>query len=232
MKGNRYELEPTEFKRFLDPSNLPAQLLLSYFVALQMLMVPLAVYEWPERADKTKSRVLSGTVEWALNIFKRLENAAKLPGKDQSWVKELARGMAWPKWIVSIVMREIGEERNERGERRLGGWDEDSLTGVSVLKLGLPISPSVEAEDSIGSEGDGILGGGDMPMGWNQGFWDDDSGPGMLIVDEIGMGGANPVHVTSMELDAIVAAQVPTSLSMNQANVDGLDAVDLEMDLM
>lgn len=112
----RYELCHDTFKQFLEPSNLTAQLLLSYFVGIQLLMVPLAAYEWPGRADSSKTRVLNGTIEWATQIFDRLEDTS------------LAHLTGWPKKIADIVLRELDGE----------SVVEDDGTIVGVLRLDLP----------------------------------------------------------------------------------------------
>jgi hypothetical protein len=122
---SRYELCHDSFKSFLDPNNIVAQLLLAYFVGIQLLMVPLAAYEWPERADAGKARVLSGTVEWAKTIFERLETTNL---KDQ---------LGWPKRIAGIVMNEL---------EGAGG------DGPSVLRLDLPIQGVEEGSLSLSQE--------------------------------------------------------------------------------
>lgn len=96
-----YELCHDAFKTFLDPNNLMAQLLLAYFVGLQLLMVPLAACEWQPRADVTRVRVLFGTIEWAEGIFNRLETSTG---------HELNQHLAWPKSIVRAAIAEINGE--------------------------------------------------------------------------------------------------------------------------
>ncbi|EXJ82923.1 hypothetical protein A1O3_06739 [Capronia epimyces CBS 606.96] len=93
--GVWYELCHDSFQSFLDPDNLVAQLLLAYFICLQLLMVPLAAQEWQQRADTTRVRVLSGTVEWAEAIFERLGDS------------ELNVHLEWPRNIIAIVVAEI-----------------------------------------------------------------------------------------------------------------------------
>lgn len=199
-----------------------------------MLMVPLAVYEWPDRADAAKARVLSGCVEWAAGIFKRLEATA-----------ETARGMGmvqctrWPRRIMAIVRREIGQVDMEEDskswvEGQQGPEDEGPEgafgLGVSVLKLGLPISPSVEGdaesqEEAVHSQ-----------MVWDEDgglarFWDEEQAVGV-----VGMGGAahgdglvDPVLVTtmgSMDQGMLTAAvSEGASLPVIQGPVD----LDMEM---
>lgn len=203
--GHRYELCHDAFKQFLDPSNLTAQLLLAYFVALQMLMVPLAVYEWPDRADSAKSRVLTGTVEWATGIFERLEDAGS----------PLVDCLAWPRRIMGIVRREIGEEAADLDHGGESRHDEDGLAqlGVSVLKLGLPISPSVEGEGDGGDEEAvhmGWEGDGGLPR-----FWEHDVDPVGALVD--------PVLVTTMGMDGVLTSTAPLP------SIHGPTDFDMEM---
>ena len=126
----RYELCHDSFKSFLDPNNLIAQLLLSYFVGIQLLMVPLAAYEWPERADSAKVRVLYGTIEWANAIFERLEET------------NLKEFLDWPKTIARIVVNELETGQSE---------------GPSVLMLELPINSILDGDGS--SQGSPLPGG-------------------------------------------------------------------------
>lgn len=83
------------FKMFLDPSNMVSQLLQSYFVALQLLMIPIAVQEWSHRLRTAKIRLLYGIVEWAQNIFDHLEYSG------------FSDHLDWPKRITSIAVAEI-----------------------------------------------------------------------------------------------------------------------------
>lgn len=48
-----YKLGHQDFRTIVGPDNHTAQLLFAYFIAIQMLLVPIAVYEWPTRADAT-----------------------------------------------------------------------------------------------------------------------------------------------------------------------------------
>ena len=75
-----------------------------------MLMVPLAAYEWPERADRAQLKTLFSAVEWADGIFERIE------------ATPLAEHLRWPKRVARIVVSELGGE--DVGE-----------AGVSVLNI-------------------------------------------------------------------------------------------------
>lgn len=66
-----WDMSHDQFAVFVDPQNTPAQLLMAHFLALQMLMVPLLVHEWPERNDPARARALLGSVEWAEKICER-----------------------------------------------------------------------------------------------------------------------------------------------------------------
>lgn len=98
--GVWYELCHDEVQTFLDPENLVAQLLLAYFVGVQLLMVPLAMSEWQSRGDVSRVRVLTGTIEWAQGIFEKIE----------STTSELRRHLEWPKSIAQICTAEINGE--------------------------------------------------------------------------------------------------------------------------
>ena len=54
---------------FMDPNNMVAQLLLSYFIAIQFIMVPLSQHEWPRRFDGRRTEVLGGVMEQGERIF-------------------------------------------------------------------------------------------------------------------------------------------------------------------
>ncbi|RMD39533.1 hypothetical protein DV735_g5590, partial [Chaetothyriales sp. CBS 134920] len=115
-----YDLGHDSFRAFLDPDNIAAQLLLAYFIALQMIMVPLAAYEWPQRANSSQAKVLYGAVEWAQGIFYRLDNTA------------VSQYLMWPKQIVGIVVAELGDYYSD---------------GPRVLRLDLPVSQDSSPEE-------------------------------------------------------------------------------------
>ncbi|KAL2431448.1 hypothetical protein ABEF95_009068 [Exophiala dermatitidis] len=121
------------FKSFLDPDNLVAQLLLAYFVAIQLLMVPLATHEWGRHrpaADqaRARARVLFGVVEWAHSIFKHLGPT------------ELNVHLEWPRKIVAIANAEI------RG-----------LLLQSPPVLQLHLTPTTETDDTDDGLGIGVV---------------------------------------------------------------------------
>lgn len=89
-------------------------------------MIPLAVYEWPERVDSSKARVIYGTVEWANTIFERLEST------------NLKDHLNWPKRIAGIVVNELE-----------GGV----CDGPCVLRLDLPIQCADEGSEGSTSPG-------------------------------------------------------------------------------
>ncbi len=90
-----YDLCHDSFKSFLDPNNLVAQLLLAYFVGVQLLIIPIATHEFLHRADVSRIRVLYGVTEWAESIFERLEES------------ELREHLSWPRSIISTVLAEL-----------------------------------------------------------------------------------------------------------------------------
>ena len=49
-----------------------AQLLLSFFISIQFIMVPLSQHEWPRRFDGRRTEVLGGVIEQGERIFAAL----------------------------------------------------------------------------------------------------------------------------------------------------------------
>lgn len=204
-----------------------------------MLMVPLAVYEWPERAESAKSRALTGTMEWAEGIFERLlreDMNAKSPssgGGKWKWDKYLR----WPRRIMGIVGREIRSDLTVDDERRLarltskglgqglGVKEEDS--GVSVLKLGLPISPAATESGDVDISLDGNTQD-DGSLGTSVGMSVDVSEPSMFEYWEDGSGVfgcdvlVDPVLITTMSMDA----------GSTVAPVNMVEGLDLEIDMI
>lgn len=89
-----YELDHDAFRAFLDTSNTTIQILLGFFIGIQMIMSPLTAHEWPERADSTGSQSLMGMADWMESV------ASKVP-------TELQWHLAWPRAIVSTVVAEL-----------------------------------------------------------------------------------------------------------------------------
>jgi hypothetical protein len=87
-----FDMSHTQFAAFISTANTTAQLLMAHFIALQLLMVPLVIQEWPHRADRSKAAVVLGVVEWFERIFEEMPRGMKgfleWPGE----VMELVRG--------------------------------------------------------------------------------------------------------------------------------------------
>lgn len=101
-----YELNNDNLKTFINSDNTLAQLLLAYFTALQMVMIPLTHVEWLDRSIEGRVEILFGIVEWARKIFDRMEN------------DPLEEHLEWPKTIVAYVFAELEAER--QGKRTEG----------------------------------------------------------------------------------------------------------------
>jgi len=56
----------------MDPNNMIAQLLLSFFIAIQLVMVPISQCEWPRRFSGGRTEVLGGVIEQGERIFAAL----------------------------------------------------------------------------------------------------------------------------------------------------------------
>lgn len=104
------------YKEFLDPNNLTAQVLIAQFVAMQCFMLPITSYEHPFRAEKTRTRVLYGFVNWGQRIWDRLESTHVRPH------------LLFPKLILDRVARETA------------GFASEHEPSVLQLKHAIPMS--------------------------------------------------------------------------------------------
>jgi len=83
-----------EFVLFIDPSNTVTQLLLAYFIAIQLVVAPLAHHEWPDNMNNARAEVTTGLIEWVEKIF-------------ESVPADLLIYLMWPMDIVNSVRAEI-----------------------------------------------------------------------------------------------------------------------------
>ncbi|KAK5939996.1 hypothetical protein PMZ80_007414 [Knufia obscura] len=105
-----YDLDHDTFKVFLDSSNTTIQILLAFFIGIQMIMAPLTAHEWPERTGLSNSGVetpgetlgissaggqsLLGMADWMESV------ASKVP-------EELQWHLAWSRNLVGTVIAEL-----------------------------------------------------------------------------------------------------------------------------
>lgn len=89
-----YETNHDQFNVFIDINNIPSQLLMTHFIALQMIMAPLMVHESPGLSDPSRVRSLLGQVEWVEKILDRLP-------------AEMTGYMNWPRETMETLRREI-----------------------------------------------------------------------------------------------------------------------------
>ena len=84
------------FNELIDTNNNAAQILLSYFTAIQLLMSPVTwpMYKPPRRATDTKRDILLVFITWARKIF------LEVPSKMRKFI-------VWPEAVVEQVHREI-----------------------------------------------------------------------------------------------------------------------------
>lgn len=90
-------LLPEDFNHFINPSNTVAQILLAYFIATELIMVPLTINEWPDRTGYAPSRVLMSVVAWSHDIASRISD-------------ELQYHLDWSKSVVATVVAEISDQ--------------------------------------------------------------------------------------------------------------------------
>ncbi len=89
-----YNMTNEEFILFIDPSNTVTQLQLAYFIAIQLIVSPLAQHEWPENMNNARAEVTTGLIEWVEKIFETVP-------------AELLIYLMWPMDIVNTVRAEI-----------------------------------------------------------------------------------------------------------------------------
>ena len=93
-----FKMSHKDFGRFVDPNNMVIQLLLAYFIAIQLIMAPMVKTEWFERAENLRDQLHTGLVEWEARIF------AKIPAGMQKY-------LSWPRKIIDTVGAEIAGEK-------------------------------------------------------------------------------------------------------------------------
>ena len=115
-----YDLDHDTFKVFLDSNNSTIQILLGFFIGIQMIMAPLTAHEWPERTGMSGSgsdrhsspsgrsdtpgellginsagkQSLLGMADWMESV------ASKVP-------EELQWHLAWSRTLVGTVIAEL-----------------------------------------------------------------------------------------------------------------------------
>lgn len=89
-----WELDDDAFRVFLDSQNGTIQILLGFFLGVQMLMAPLTAQEWPDRAGTAGTQALLGIADWVESI------ASKVPDALQ-W------HLAWARSLVATVIAEV-----------------------------------------------------------------------------------------------------------------------------
>lgn len=103
-----YLLSGETFRTFTDPRNAIAQLLLAYFVPLQLMIAPATVslHYNPLRQGHPGAEMLLGIVAWAERAF------ANVPDK-------LQVHLTWPRMIISTIRLEIDDPKGESKILRL-----------------------------------------------------------------------------------------------------------------
>jgi hypothetical protein len=109
LYGTFFDMSHEQFAVFVEPSNTPSQLLMAHFLALQLLLVPLAVCGLEKMPEASKARTALGSVEWAEKIFEKTPVEMKVH-------------MRWPMEVMAIVRREVEAATSGRyGELEVSG---------------------------------------------------------------------------------------------------------------
>lgn len=90
-----YDMAHDSFKTFLDNTNTTIQLLLGFFIGVQMVMVPMTQHEWTERSSTAAtSQMLVSMHEW-------------LDGVESKIPPELRYHLIWSRRMVDIVVAQV-----------------------------------------------------------------------------------------------------------------------------
>ena len=86
-----YKMDCQSFAEFVDTGDVVSQVLMTYLIAIQVLMYPYAASGWPDRARHTRLHVFMGTSLWAHQVGSRVKDA------------ELQQHLEWPKEAVAAM---------------------------------------------------------------------------------------------------------------------------------
>lgn len=86
-----YKLEYQEFAEFMDARDAVSQVLLTFLIAVQVLMYPFAATGWPDRARDTRLHLFTGTSLWAHQMGSRVQDV------------QLQRHLEWPREAVAAM---------------------------------------------------------------------------------------------------------------------------------
>ena len=100
-----FDTPSSSFNELVDTTNETAQVLLSYFLTVQLLMTPVTMpmYKPPNRAADTSKDAISVIISWARQLFRGVPEAYK-------------QYIGWPEAVVREVEKEVNEEEgSQRG---------------------------------------------------------------------------------------------------------------------
>jgi hypothetical protein len=98
-----YLLAGDTFREFTAPSNVIAQMLLAYFVAIQLIMAPVTapMFESTHRQGHPGTEILLSIVSWGERIFPNIP-------------EELQGHLVWPRMVIATVRSEMANPQMER----------------------------------------------------------------------------------------------------------------------
>ncbi|KAK5072039.1 hypothetical protein LTR51_006523 [Lithohypha guttulata] len=120
-----YDLDHDAFRAFLDTGNTTIQILLGFFIGIQMIMAPLTACEWRERADSGGNQTLLGMADWMENVASRVPD-------------ELQWHLAWPRTIHEAPQTiHCYHARDDRKSAR-----DTTIPYREAQRLGIQFTPS------------------------------------------------------------------------------------------
>ena len=131
-------LDQQSFAEFVDATNSDTQVLITYMLAVQLLLYPFFASHWPDRARHSRLHTFKGTSMWTYQMASRIT------------APEVQRYLEWPKTIVSAVQQYIGDGTDHDIERNYPALELPSSSSSSLL-LSLTSSSSSSSSPSSSS---------------------------------------------------------------------------------
>ena len=126
-----YTLDHQSFAEFVDTTNSITQVLITYLLAIQLLMYPFLAMQWPDRAHHSRLHTFTGTIMWAHQMGSRIT------------APHLQRYLEWPRAVVaSMQLYNADDFSCDSSSSSLMLESSSSSSSPSSLSLSSPSSSS------------------------------------------------------------------------------------------
>jgi hypothetical protein len=102
-------MDNEDFRLFVDPENLVAQVLIAHFLAIQFIMAPILDREYGQRSRVTPTRYHLSWVDTALNLLPEgMKYLLEWPKAVTDCVRDELQGKQAPVSRISILRKKEG----------------------------------------------------------------------------------------------------------------------------